>query len=111
MPYKIKEFIEFSDTTIYVLWEDGHESMYLYEDLRYLCPCARCSKLRKTGRTGKSSFKKKIPVGTEETNIRPLKIEKVGRYAIKFYWNDRHDTGIYTFDFLRENCTCEKCKK
>ena len=111
MQYKIKELTEFSDTAIYILWEDGHESVYLYEDLRQLCPCAGCSKLKKTGKTEKLSFKKKIPVRTEETNIRSLKVENVGHYGIKFYWNDRHDTGIYTFDFLRENCTCERCKK
>ncbi|MGI9533817.1 MAG: DUF971 domain-containing protein [Thermodesulfobacteriota bacterium] len=109
MQYKIKELTEFSDTTTYILWEDGHESIYLYEDLRQLCPCASCDKLRKSSKTGRLPFKRKIPVGTEETSIRPLKIENVGHYAVKFYWNDRHDTGIYTFDYLRDNCSCEIC--
>ena len=109
MQYKIREITEFSDNSIYILWEDGHESIYLYEDLRLLCPCASCNKQRKTSKSGRLPFKKKIPVGTEQTSIRPLKIENVGHYAIKFFWNDRHDTGIYTFDLLRENCSCEVC--
>jgi DUF971 family protein len=25
----------------------------------------------------------------------------VGRYAIQIRWQDGHDTGIYTYDFLR----------
>ena len=110
MEHRIKELTDFSDTSVYVLWEDGHESIYLYEDLRQMCPCANCRKLRESSKTGRLPFKRKIPLGTEHTSIRPLKIENVGKYAIKFYWNDRHDTGIYTFDFLRENCSCEKCK-
>ena len=109
MEYKIKEITEFSETTIYVLWDDGHESIYLYEELRQLCPCANCRTLREKSSKGRLPFKKKIPIGTQQTSIKPLKIENVGHYAIKFYWNDRHDTGIYTFDFLREYCNCEKC--
>ena len=106
MQPKIKELTEFSDTSIHILWEDGHESLYLYEDLRNMCPCASCNKQQKSGR----QFKKKIPLGTKNgPSIRPLKIENVGHYAIKFYWNDRHDTGIYTFELLRENCGCEEC--
>ena len=109
MNYKIKEITEFSDTTVAISWEDGHESLYLYEDLRKICPCATCRKLRSASRTGKLPFKKKIPVGTMDKNIRPQKIEYVGNYAIQFFWNDRHNTGIYSFDFLKENCTCKNC--
>jgi DUF971 family protein len=33
----------------------------------------------------------------------------VGRYAIQFHWSDGHSTGIYTFEHLRELCTCPIC--
>lgn len=106
MKHNIKDITEFSDNAVAISWEDGHESIYLYEDLRSACPCAKC-----TGHSGKPRFKKKIPVrtGTGDTGIRALKTELVGHYAVKFYWSDRHDTGIYPFDYLRDICECEQC--
>jgi len=105
-----KEITEFSDTSLLIIWEDGHESLYLYEDLRKLCPCATCNELRKSGSKGKSTFRKTIPIGVQSTHIKPIDIEDIGLYAIRFKWNDRHETGIYTFEFLRELCTCDGCK-
>jgi DUF971 family protein len=29
-------------------------------------------------------------------------VEPVGSYALRIYWNDGHNTGIYTWEFLRE---------
>ncbi|HIK57566.1 MAG TPA: DUF971 domain-containing protein, partial [Nitrospinaceae bacterium] len=34
----------------------------------------------------------------------------VGLYAIQFYWNDGHDTGLYTHELLRQICECRACK-
>jgi DUF971 family protein len=110
MELKPTEISEFSDTTLLIIWNDGHESLYLYEDLRNACPCASCSGSRKSGGKGKSAFKKTIPIGIKSTSIRPYEIEDIGLYAIRFKWNDRHETGIYTFEFLRDLCTCDECK-
>jgi DUF971 family protein len=41
---------------------------------------------------------------------RPTQAEGVGKYAIRFKWNDGHDQGIYSWQFLREVCPCEECK-
>jgi DUF971 family protein len=41
--------------------------------------------------------------------VRPLSIDSVGRYAIRFHWSDGHSTGIYTFEHLRELCPCPIC--
>jgi len=30
----------------------------------------------------------------------------VGRYAVQIAWTDGHDSGIYTFEYLRELCPC-----
>jgi len=32
--------------------------------------------------------------------------EAVGKYALKFSWNDKHDLGIYSWFYLREFCPC-----
>ncbi|MGI9558430.1 MAG: DUF971 domain-containing protein [Thermodesulfobacteriota bacterium] len=93
---------EFTDSALLVEWSDGHSSIYPYEDLRLVCPCATCRRLRSKSRTGKLPLK-------NDGNLRPEKIDKVGMYAVQFKWNDGHDTGIYTFDFLREKCPCEQC--
>lgn len=29
------------------------------------------------------------------------KIIRVGRYAVQIVWSDGHDSGIYTYDYLR----------
>ena len=42
---------------------------------------------------------------------KPLSAEGVGKYAIKFSWNDNHDLGIYSWELLREVCPCEECKR
>lgn len=39
-----------------------------------------------------------LPIGKE--SVRITKIEKSGHYAIRLYFNDRHDTGIYTWAYL-----------
>ena len=41
---------------------------------------------------------------------KPLSAEAIGKYAIKFNWNDKHDLGLYSWKFLREVCPCEECK-
>jgi DUF971 family protein len=41
---------------------------------------------------------------------RPTAAEGVGKYAIRFAWNDSHELGIYSWHFLREVCPCEECK-
>jgi DUF971 family protein len=110
MKCKPAEVTEFSDTALRILWDDGHESIYLYEDLRRECPCATCRQLRKASKNGRLPFKKTIPMGTKSSAVKPLGIEHVGQYAFKFSWNDKHDTGIYTYEFLRDLCSCEGCR-
>lgn len=105
-----KEIREFSDTALMITWDDEHESIYLYEDLRQSCPCARCNDIRRSSKDGKLPFKRAIPLEVQSGKIRPEKIKPVGLYAIRFKWNDGHDTGIYSFEFLRKICPCEMCQ-
>jgi ATP-binding protein involved in chromosome partitioning len=34
-------------------------------------------------------------------DVYPEAIHYVGRYALEFQWSDGHNTGIYTFEYLR----------
>jgi DUF971 family protein len=76
--------------TTEITWADGLRAIYPNELLRGLCPCAGCQ-----GHGGTIHF---VPGGNSELrNIAP-----VGRYALQLGWGDGHDTGIYTFVYLRE---------
>jgi DUF971 family protein len=99
-------------TGVDIEWKDGHLSHYSFPFLRDACPCALCDDEReKAGRepgdkpAGKAG---ELPMFKEAA--RPLAAEGVGKYAIKFSWNDRHDLGIYSWEFLRKICPCEDCK-
>ena len=96
-----KEINEFTEKALQIIWDDGEENIFFYEELRGICPCAKCRRLRKKSRTGKLPFKKRIPLGKNE--MTPERIEYVGNYAIRFIGKDWCDTGFYTFDFLRQN--------
>jgi DUF971 family protein len=42
---------------------------------------------------------------------RPAEVSQVGNYALRFKWNDGHEAGIYSWDYLRRVCDCESCRK
>ena len=43
-------------------------------------------------------------------SAKPVSAEGMGKYAIRFKWNDDHDLGIYSWKLLRELCPCDQCK-
>jgi DUF971 family protein len=42
--------------------------------------------------------------------VKATSADGVGKYAIKFHFNDGHELGIYSWQFLRDWCPCEECK-
>jgi DUF971 family protein len=99
-------------TGVDIQWKDGHVSHYNFVYLRDACPCAMCEEERsKAGR--KHGQPAKLAPGTLpmfKPAAKPLSAEAIGKYAIKFNWNDNHDLGLYSWKFLREVCPCEECK-
>jgi len=93
-------------------WNDGHVSHYSFVYLRDACPCAMCEEERgKAGRRpGDPATAAPGALLIFKPTAKPLSAEGVGKYAIKFSWNDNHDLGIYSWKFLREICPCEACK-
>ncbi len=106
MGIKPTEINEFTEKTLQVVWDNGEENIFFYEELREICPCAKCRRLRKKSRTGKLPFKKRIPLGKD--GLKPERIEFVGNYAIRFIGQNWCETGFYTFDFLRKNHVIDK---
>ena len=93
-------------------WNDGHVSHYNFVYLRDACPCAMCEDER-----GKAGRRPGDPVTVApgallifKPTAKPVSAEGVGKYAIKFSWNDNHDLGLYSWKFLREICPCPQCK-
>ena len=93
-------------------WKDGHLSHYCFQFLRDACPCALCDDAR--GKTGRKAWEapRVVPEALPmfKPAMRPLSAEGVGKYAIKFDWNDGHALGIYSWTFLREVCACGECQ-
>jgi DUF971 family protein len=80
---------------LHIEWDDGSESMLLLPNLRKSCPCASCIADR-ANRT-----ETYIPL-MSSVQLTLKGIEQVGSYAIRLTWADGHDTGIYTYDKLKE---------
>ncbi len=91
-----------------VKWRDGHESVYPFALLRKECPCAVCNDLR--ARAARDPLRVLSGSAPTAADAIVVGVEPVGRYAIKLCWRDGHDTGIYSFDFLRELCPCPQCQ-
>ena len=89
-------------------WNDGHRCSYGFRFLREACPCALCDDERmKSGRRpGESPTPAAGSLPMYKPASRPDKVEPVGKYAIRFYWNDGHELGIYSWQFLRDICPC-----
>jgi ATP-binding protein involved in chromosome partitioning len=84
-----------------IRWADGHESRYDVRRLRLACGCAEC--------VDEWSGGVRLDPESVPADVRPLRIQPVGRYAIQIEWSDGHSTGIYPFRRLRELCECAAC--
>jgi len=86
-------------------WSDGHATVYDFDRLRWLCPCAYCR-----GEAGMPGWLDSAPaLSAEQTRLVDMAL--VGQYAVAPTWGDGHHTGYYTFTALRHACPCEACTK
>jgi len=100
--------VHIPDRTMTIHWGDGHRSVYPFDLLRKECPCVVCREARHAITSD--------PFNVVTSAVRPGEVtvtgaEQVGRYAVRFEWNDQHDTGIYSYEYLREICPCEACQE
>jgi DUF971 family protein len=100
--------VHIPDRMMTIQWGDGHHSVYPFDLLRKVCPCAVC-------REG-SHAATNDPFKVVTSTVRPGEVtvsgaEQVGWYAVRFEWSDGHNTGIYSYEYLRAICPCETCQK
>ncbi|GDY07524.1 1-(5-phosphoribosyl)-5-[(5-phosphoribosylamino) methylideneamino] imidazole-4-carboxamide isomerase [Planctomycetia bacterium] len=60
--------------------------------LRGRCPCASC--------VNEVTGVRMVDVEDVPLAVAPTNIQFSGNYAIKISWNDRHDTGLFTWEYL-----------
>ncbi|GBD35882.1 hypothetical protein HRbin36_00997 [bacterium HR36] len=113
------------ETGLVIEWSDGHRSEYAWRWLREHCPCASCREHRQelTAPTPTASQAGQASVAGTKISLavvragevagspyQAVSVTPVGRYAYKIVWGDGHDTGIYSFELLRELCQCAQCR-
>jgi len=98
-------------TGVEIDWKDGHKSAWTFTWLRNACPCATCHEERvHNGRKpGEAKPKPQTLLPMYEAPMRPTEATPVGKYALKFKWTDGHESGIYSWEYLRRVCQCEAC--
>jgi DUF971 family protein len=99
-------------TGVEIEWKDGHHSTYAFPYLRDACPCALCNEERTKEKRRPGDPLKAIAGALPmfKALAKPTHVETVGKYAIRFVWNDGHEHGIFSWDYLREWCPCPECK-
>lgn len=88
------------DNRLLITWSDNSTRSYRVRELRDACPCATCREKRNAPAADPFT----LPLLTAQ-ELAPLRIngmKPVGNYAYSIAFSDGHDTGIFTFELLRE---------
>lgn len=88
-----RQIIEESDSEVSIAWSDDSVTRFSAADLRRSCPCAGC--------VNEWTGEKMLDPTAVSASIRFDSISIVGRYALNFHFSDGHDTGIFSFGYLR----------
>jgi DUF971 family protein len=84
-----------------IRWSDGLGHFLSIADLRRHSPSADARELRAAMAKNPLTV---LPASKASGPLRADTVEPVGHYAIRIRFNDGHDTGIYTWRYLRELC-------
>ena len=88
------------DEKLEIDWQNGQRSVYPISYLRTMCPCASCRAVREEKQAKKSLLN--ILPGNFADPLKVISAELVGNYALQIEWSDKHGSGIYSFQYLRE---------
>lgn len=91
------------DNRLQITWSDGLAKTYGFRELRDACPCATCREKRNAPPAAAAN-PMSLPL-LSAAELQPLRVvgmKPVGNYAYGIEFSDGHDTGIYTFELLRE---------
>jgi DUF971 family protein len=91
-PWPVELRLKQDKRTLEVSFDDGGRFSLAAELLRVTSPSAEVQ--------GHSEAQRKTVGG--KRNVQILKIDPVGNYAVRLGFDDMHDSGIYSWTFLRE---------
>lgn len=86
-----------------IAWNDGTETFFDLETLRRLCPCAACG-----GEPDVLGNISRPDVSYNQESFTLSRFQIVGGYALQPRWADGHDTGLYSFQYLRRLAVAHK---
>lgn len=82
--------------SLVIEWDDQVVHRIRFDILRRACPCAACH--GELGSSGRFVVRPDLEPGEDDL----ADISLVGAYGLNVVWNDGHNTGIYTYERLRE---------
>lgn len=85
--------VKLAENLLEVDWDDHVTSRFDGAYLRFVCPCAACR--------GHGPGQVPEPLWAACRDVRMTGAEGVGAYAIRFGLSDGHESGIYSWEFLR----------
>ena len=89
-----------SEEELQITWDDGKVMNYSVATLREICPCATCREKRNAKPQATNELQVLSHAELQPTRV--IGMKPVGNYAYNIQFNDGHDTGIFTFEFLRK---------
>jgi DUF971 family protein len=91
-PWPVELRLKQNKRTLEISFDDGARFSLAAELLRVTSPSAEVQ--------GHSEAQRKTVGG--KRNVQILKVDPVGNYAVRLGFDDMHDSGIYSWTFLRE---------
>lgn len=91
-PVLIRKIWQKDNHNFSIEWSDGNINEYRLSKLQKNCPCAGCNVTNHR-------------LSSEEViqdNIRAIRINSVGRYALRIHFTSGCSKGIYSYEMLRE---------
>jgi len=85
-----------------VTWSDGRVSIYPIAYLRKMSPSADARELRENLERNPLTVLPATAVSSGDQPLRAHSAELVGNYAVRLRFSDGHDTGIYSWAYLRQ---------
>jgi DUF971 family protein len=112
-PLAIKIHVS-SGAGVDITWADNHTSHYDFAYLREECPCATCNEKRDQEQQHKHSGTGQPVIASPalpmfKPKMRAQSATQVGNYAVQISFNDGHNTGIFSYEHLRNICPCAEC--
>jgi DUF971 family protein len=95
MPLELRN-VQLIGNELAIVWNDGVESYLPLERFRRACPCAMCG-----GEPDVLGNLVRPDVNYTASSFKLIGWQIVGGYALQPRWADGHNTGLYSFAYLR----------